>query len=113
MIEGTFLFPKDGDYTWKVCSDGYANVYLGDLDLVADAHKSIDPVDHRWILHQLPNSDHTNWCKEITFPMRAQQEHSYTVTYWKHIGKGGLQFDVHGKDGPLDMLHIDRSVLHM
>lgn len=46
--------------------------------------------------------------------MREQQEHSYTVTYWKHTGKGGLTFDVEDKSGKkLDMLHIDRSVLHM
>jgi hypothetical protein len=51
MVEGTALFPKDGNYKWQVCSDGNVDLYLGDLDLVSDAHKSIDPEDHRWIIH--------------------------------------------------------------
>jgi len=113
MLEGTALFNKDGDYKWKVCSDGNVDVYLGDLDLVADAHKSIEPEDHRWILHGTEQGKHSNWCKDITFPMRKGQEHSYTVTYWDHVGKAGLSFQIIGPDGPLKMQHIDRSVLHM
>jgi len=73
----------------------------------------MDPEDHRWILHGKERNGHTAWCDDISFPMRKGQEHSYSLTYWDHVGKAGLSFQIIGPKGPLKMQHIDRSVTHM